>query len=122
MSEKNSILAACLLVLASGELATSIVEFTGESESKSNTEAARDISRVRAYAAVDVIVDTVLAVTLVILLHRRKAECIFSRTNSIINRIMLYTISTGLLTGILALVAFVLSYGMCLKFVSIRLS
>lgn len=111
VSDKNKVLVAFLLVLASGELAASCVDFGREVHFSTNTQASADLTAIRALAAVAVVADTVLALTLVTLLNRRKSEFNFSRTNSMINRIMAYIIGTGLITGAFALVGLVMSIG-----------
>ena len=54
-------------------------------------------------------VDTVVALSIVVLLHRRRSEIPFSRTSSIIDRIMMYTVGTGLITAAFALAGLVTS-------------
>ena len=59
--------------------------------------------------AINAFVDTVLALSIVVCLRRRRSEVLFSRTNSIIDRIMLYTVGSGLLTAAFALAALITS-------------
>ena len=51
--------------------------------------------------------DMTLAFTLVFILYRQRSQISFTRTASMVNRIMMYTIGTGLLTAVFALVGFV---------------
>ena len=58
-------------------------------------------------AALGAIVDAVLALSIVVLLYRRRSEIPFSRTSSMIDRIMMYTVGSGLLTAASALASLV---------------
>ena len=51
--------------------------------------------------------DTVLALSIVVLLHRHRSKTPFSSTSSMIDRIMMYTVGSGLLTAAFALSALV---------------
>jgi len=61
---------------------------------------------VEAWLIIQAIVDVVIAVYMCLLLQRRRTG--FQKTDSIINRMVLYTISTGLVTCVLSCVYIVL--------------
>ena len=98
MSEKNNRLAAVLLVLISGKLAPIVVYFAQLYHITSALQLRDHMATATAMSAVFAFVDTTLACTLVILLRRRRSG--FDRTDSMVNRIMRYTIGTGLVTGL----------------------
>lgn len=98
MSEKNNRLAAVLLILISGKLAPIVVYFAQLYHITSALQLRDYMATATAMSAVFAFVDTTLACTLVVLLRRRRSG--FDRTDSMINRIMRYTIGTGLVTGL----------------------
>lgn len=102
VSDKNKLLAACLLVLVSGKFASVLVYFVQLYHVTSVYQLSNTMAAVKAMGAVFFLVDTTLAITLVALLRRRKSG--FDRTDSMLNRIMAYTIGTGLITGAWSLI------------------
>lgn len=107
VSNKNKPLATCLLVLISSKFASVIAYFAQLYPVTSDAQLSNTLSAVRAMGAVFVFVDTTLAITLVTLLRRRKTG--FDRMDSVLNRIMIYTIGTGLITGAWSLVGLLTS-------------
>ena len=102
VSDKNKALAACLLVLISGKFATVIVYFVQLYHVTNASQLSNSLPTVKAMGAVFFFVDTTLACTLAFLLHRKRSG--FDRTDALLTRIMVYTISTGLISGAWALV------------------
>ena len=119
VSDRNKFLTGCLLVLICGQLSGIVVEFTETfhwrnftpSSTTTSTIASTDVTIVRNITRIVTVltaaVDTLLAITLVILLRRRKNE--FAWTNTLINRIMAYVVGTGAITAALAIAAVITS-------------
>lgn len=108
MSDKNKLLVACLMVLSTGKFAADIVYFAQLYHITSNLQITQYLTTAKALLAVIMFADTILAVTLVVLLRRRKSG--FNRTDSLFNRIMGYTIGTGLISGAWAFVGFLAAF------------
>ena len=102
MSGRSFLLAAILFLLIAGEFAASVIYFVQLYHIEAATDLAEFVATIKAMTSVTLVTDTALAFTLVFLLQRRKTE--FERTDSIINKIMVYSIGTGLITSAWALV------------------
>ena len=102
MSDKNKLLATSLFVLITGKFATVLIYFAQLYHVKSATQLTSYVPTVIAMFAVFFFVDTTLAVTLVLLLYHRRSG--FRKSDALLKRIMIYAISTGLVSGAWALV------------------
>ena len=80
-----------------GQFAGAVIYFAQTVGKKLFTQAEETVTTARWTAAVTAFVDLALALALLILIHSRKSA--FSRSNSIIDRVMAYTVGTGLITG-----------------------
>ena len=106
MSNKNAALTATALVLILGQFALLVYyfELVYNSESVAQLQHSPGFQRAgRALHVMVVTTDIYLAGVLVILLHR--GRCGSQRTDSVINKLIFYTISTGLTTGLIGIAA-----------------
>ena len=120
VSDKNIALAGCFVILISAEFIAAMVSFAELLPITFFTKSGHTtfpLHSIWASAAMNAGVDTALALTLVILLHRRRSEVRFTRTSSIVDRIMMYTVGSGLLTAAFALAGLVTSLTMTKNFV-----
>ena len=112
MSNKNKVLSGGLAILVLAELVAKIVYYVELQPVQSFAQPAHTVSVehiLSTCAALAACADTALAFSIVILLHRSRSKIPFSRTSSMIDRIMMYTVGSGLLTAAFAfagLVAF----------------
>lgn len=102
MTDKNKPLVVFLTVAILGHFAATLVYFAQIFNLPSNNDLAKHVTTVKAALAVDMSVNTVLALVLVAALIRRKTG--FDKTDSMANSIVSYTVGTGLVTGAVALV------------------
>ena len=100
VSNKNKVLTVFLFVLFLASFILAIDLF-GQSTTTgpSSSGQSGDTASLWASAALGAFGDTVVALTLVSLLYRQKSHVTFTRTASMIDRIMMYTVGTGLLTA-----------------------
>ena len=106
MSDKNKILAIGLLCLVLTQFILFVTTFFGMLPTINVTT----FSVVRAFiasTALGTIVDTVLALSIVIFLRRHRSKIPFAGTGAMIDRIMMYTVGSGLLTAAFALAALI---------------
>lgn len=97
VSKKNKKLAVCFLVFVAGQFAGAVVYYAQTLGKTLFTESESTVTAARWTAAVTAFVDMALALALLILIHGRKSA--FSHSNSVIDRVMAYTVGTGLITG-----------------------
>ena len=109
VSNKSKLLVLCLSIVVLGQFAAAMVEYVEEFRTKSFTGQTTSLPSIEALFATTVFSDTVIAITLVVLLLRRKSESPFSKTSTMIHRIMAFCIGTGLITGAFGLIGLVLS-------------
>lgn len=113
MSDKNRLLVGLLLVPLAASFVMVIVLFAQEvpSASRQSTQSGNTPTL---WASLSLVAfgDTALALTLVVLLYRRRSHVPFTRTASMIDRIILYTIGTGVLTAAFNLAGLVTSLAM----------
>ena len=110
VSNNNKTLAGCLIFLIVAELIASIFAYVNLKavQTFAQSEIAPQYSRsISACSALAACVDTAIALSVVVLLYRRRSETAFRRTSSIIDRIMMYTVGSGLLTAAFALAGFI---------------
>ena len=94
--------------MITGQCAAALVGFAQEYHTKTFIGTQKNaLPTARALFATAILADTVLALTLSFLLRRRKSK--FDKTNSLLNRIMIYAIGTGLITSVFGLVALITS-------------
>ena len=110
VSDKNMALAGGLIILVSAELVAAIIYYarleTAQSFVQSETAIFYSHS-VLACSALAVCVDTAIVLSIVVLLFRYRSEVLSRRTSSMVNRIMIYTVGSGLLTAASALAGLV---------------
>lgn len=123
VSDKNKVLVGCFLVLNAGQFAAGVLYFvqTFHKTDFTAVENTSTLASLRASSALAGFIDTALALTLVILLHRRRSG--LRKMNSVVDRATytirtgliteawVYTIGTGLITGPWALGCLVTSIG-----------
>ena len=119
MSNHDKLIVGCFLLLVFGQFAAGLVAFVKTMLLRTLSDVTSILPSVRASIAVGCIVDSSLALTLAILLRRRRAE--FRRMNSLIDRFSIASvtgllseawtlvISTGAITGALALAGLIAS-------------
>ena len=93
--------------VVAGQLASGMVAFAQDPPQTPFLVLESSFTGVRVYLVAAVIADSSIAMSLVILLWRRKSEYRFNKTNTMVNYIMLYVIGTGLITSIWCLVSVV---------------
>ena len=126
VNNNKKALAGSLLILVVSELICFMIYYSkllsieDFIQSKHTTLTKQYLSAVSALIAC---VDTALASSIAILLHRhrRKSKALFSRTRSIIDRIMIYTVGSGIVTATFAVAGFITSLTMPKNFVYIML-
>ena len=115
VSEKSKAFVAVFLSLSLAQLVTALVFFA---ELLPVTVLLKDghlnipLKSFWISAALAAFTDTTLALALVVLLRRRRAQTPFTRTSTMIQRLMVYTIGTGLATAAFAFCGFVTSLAM----------
>ena len=120
MNDKKKPLATCLTILVLAEFISAIILYLDLrplvvfTQSEHRAKAKHSLFVATSLAAS---VDTVLALSIVALLHRGRSKTIFSRTSSIIDRIMMYTVGTGLVTAAFAIAGLITSIVMPNNFV-----
>ena len=106
VSNKKKILAICLLCLVLAQFILFVTTFSGMLPTVNVTT----FLVVRTFIgsmALGTIVDTVLALSIVIFLRRHRSKIPFAGTGAMIDRIMMYTVGSGLLTAAFALAALI---------------
>ena len=102
VNNKKKVLAICLLSLVLVQFTLFVMSFSGMRPAPIFTPADDFVLRASGFVggtALGAIVDTVLALSIVVLLRRHRSKVPFSRTSSMIDRIMMYTVGSGLLIG-----------------------
>ena len=110
VNNKKKALAICLTTLVLAQFILFVISYSGlrpASIFNDSGNFALQASGLIGGAALGAIVDAVLALSIVVLLYRRRSEIPFSRTSSTIDRIMMYTVGSGLLTAASALASLV---------------
>lgn len=110
MNNKKKALTICLVLLVLAQFISLIVFYAELLPISAFTQLGHVTSTSGAillYTALNALVDTVLALSVAVLLYRRRTATPFRRTSSIIDRIMMYTVGSGLLTAAVAFAAFV---------------
>ena len=105
MSNKNVLLVGCLLSLPAAQFAIALVYYVRSFHATTFDDLKPDLVISQVGAGIVVVAETSIALVLVYLL--REAKSGFHRTNSVINRLMAYTIGTGLITGVWSLIGFI---------------
>ena len=124
VSNKKKLLVICLTILVLAEFIAIVVYYSELQPISAFTDSkhADVVSHTLSVAAaLNACVDTALALSVVALLHRRRAEVPFKRTISIIDHIMIYSVGSGLLTAAFALASFVTSLTMPKNFIYVML-
>ena len=106
MSNKNLILTSCLAALVLGEFIGVMVFYAKLKTVQTYVQpefAAIVSHNLAACAALFACVDTAVALSIVVLLHRHRSEILSKRTNSMVNRIMVYTVGSGIVTSVFGL-------------------
>ena len=111
MNDRKKALAICLIILVLAQFILFVVYFTEErrlyTSSATSSDFTLGFNGFLAAMALGACVDAVLALSIVVLLHRRRSKTPFSRTSSMVDRIMMYAVGSGLLTAAFALAALV---------------
>jgi len=105
LSHRNSILTASLCLLCLGPLLTTIVYYAKAHRMQTfqELEAVYPISK--AINVTSAVTDTAIAATLIVLLHRSRTG--FKRSETVVNKLILFTINTGLLTSLSAIASLI---------------
>ncbi|KAL5514473.1 hypothetical protein ACEPAG_2561 [Sanghuangporus baumii] len=105
LNNKRFMLAGLLFIAVLGQFAMNVVYYGLIYNSNHLDQLAKYLDMIIALNAVIAFTDTLLASVLIWLL--RKSRCGIRRTDSIINRLVLYTIGSGLVTSLWMIVALV---------------
>lgn len=97
MSNRKKVLVACLTVFPLVQLGFAILTFVEESGKQTFEQLRGTLITAQVGTAFVIVAESTLAGTLVILLYRIKS--VVRHTNSLIERIIVYVISTGLITS-----------------------
>ena len=110
MNDKKKTLAICLIILILAQFILFVIYFSEEQHLYSfvvSSNVTLGFRGLLTAVALGACVDAVLALSIVVLLHRRRSEIPFSRTSSMIDRIMVYAVGSGLLTAAFALASLI---------------
>ena len=117
VSDRKTALVICLITLVLAQLILFTIYFsetqlflasvTSNAQISGASDPGIGADVLLAGTALGACVDTVLALSIVVLLHRRRSDIPFSRTSTMVDRIMMYTVGSGLLTAAFALAAFI---------------
>ena len=108
MNDKKKVLPICLLSLVLAQFISFVITFSGmQPNSFVGTASTLVVPGLLAGAALGAFADTVLALSIAVLLYRLRSKSPFRTTSSMIDRIMMYTVGSGLLTAAFALAAFI---------------
>lgn len=105
VSRKNYVLTGTLSALVLTQFAITVTYFGQVYHITQASELIRFINTERAAMIIFVVVDTIIAVVLSFLLYRMRSGV--KKTDSIVKRLILYTISTGLITSLWGVVGLV---------------
>ncbi|EJC99656.1 uncharacterized protein FOMMEDRAFT_148554 [Fomitiporia mediterranea MF3/22] len=105
LSNKSKLLTAFLIILIAAQFTITLVYFGQIYNFTDFAQLFSVLNTERAMNAQVVVTDTCIATSLIVLLWRSRSG--FRRTDSIINRLVMYTISTGLLTSLVGVVGLV---------------
>ena len=111
MSNKNVFLAGCSIILVLAELIAAIIYYVKLENTQSFVQSKGAVFysySLLASSALAVCVDTAIALSVVVLLRRHRSEVFSRRTSSMVDRIIIYTVGSGLLTAAFAFVGFIL--------------
>ena len=102
VSKKNMMLAGCLIILILAQFIAVIVYYAKLKSVQSFAQS--DYATLTSHtlapcSALLACVDTAIALSIVVLLRRHSSEVFSKRTSSMVNRIMIYTVGSGLLTA-----------------------
>ena len=105
MSNNNYPLTGFLVTAILGQLVASMYYSGRISEFSSFTQFHEVLDSERAMNAVVAATDTLIAVVLIYLLLKQRTD--FKKTNGIINRLIIYTVGTGLVTAVWCIVGLI---------------
>ena len=106
VSNKNSVLTGCFILLVLAQFVATVVLYSELQPTALFIKAGHSsfpLHTLWAGAVISTSVDIALALALVVLLYRCRTQIPFGRTRSIIDRIMMYSVGSGLLTAAFAL-------------------
>ena len=107
MSNRNYLLICFLLVAVLAQFIVDLVYFAQIYNFVFVVQLASAVNTIRAWNAVSSFTDILIAAVLSYLLLTHRSG--FERTNSIVNRLIMYTVGTGLVTGLCAVAALISS-------------
>ncbi|KAI5118911.1 hypothetical protein M0805_004687 [Coniferiporia weirii] len=112
LSKKNHVLTTVLALLVTGQFAATLVYFAEIVNLHETTDLMdrTTMITVRILNAFIAASDTSLASTMAFLLHSQRSG--IKQTDSLINRLIMYSFGTGLVTGVLGLVAFISAFAL----------
>ena len=105
MSESNYFITGGLAFLVIAQLVVTVVYISKTRSFQHLEQLVTIVKYERAMNVIVLITDTAIALVLIYLLWNRRSG--FKKTESIIKRLVAFTIGTGLITSIMAIVAFV---------------
>ena len=106
VSDKKKLLVICLVTLILAQFISLLVYYLQLRPIPEFTRAV-PARAILVSSALNACVDTALALSIVILLYRRRSGVPFTKTSSMIDRIMTYTVGSGLLTSAFGLAGLV---------------
>ena len=112
MNDKKKVFPICLTTLVLAQFISVIVNYSQLLRISTFIQSSSEIKASRSLLVLAVLYasgDTVLALLIVALLYRLRSKALFSRTSSMIDRIMMYTVGSGLLTAAFALAGLITS-------------
>ncbi|THH01308.1 hypothetical protein EW145_g6941 [Phellinidium pouzarii] len=110
LSRQNYVLTGSVIALVIAQFVSTMVYFGKENGFTDYTQLTKSVSVEHVATAIITVTDLVIASTLVWLLHSSRSG--FKRTDTVINRLILYTVNTGLITGLCALAALVTGFAL----------
>lgn len=105
VSKGNYLLTGFLFIAVLAQFIVTVVCFAQIYTLQSVTQQSTVVNTNRAFNITAAITDTLIAAVLIHLLLKHRSE--FKKTNSVINRLIMYTIGTGLVTALWAIVGFI---------------
>jgi len=105
LSKRNRILTAALCLLCLGPLVSTIVYFAKSYRLQTFLELESVYPVSKAINITSVVADTSVAATLIVLLHRARTG--FRRSESVVNRLIVFSINTGSLTSLIAIASLI---------------
>ncbi|PAV19224.1 hypothetical protein PNOK_0415700 [Pyrrhoderma noxium] len=108
LSKRNYIFTVTCSVLSIAQLTMTIIYFGKSIGIEFAVEIETIVAIARAVTSISAVTDSVIAASMVFLLMRSRTG--FAQTDSLVQRIVIYTMGTGLTTGICEITSFILAF------------